>query len=107
MTAIMLAVVQLAVQIVRFVDHEPQPGLVACEFEDSDQRLHTIIDKCLIFSTTLLDDRSAYPLQGSVPCEVVARWQDARRRDLVRIRTTGFESTEELSEFDVLPTQLL
>ena len=98
---------ELVVQIVRFVDHEPQPGLVACEFVDSEQRRHAIIDK-LIFSATLLDDRSAYPQLGSVPCEILAHWRDARGRDLIRVRTGGggIESTEGLSEFVVLPTQL-
>jgi hypothetical protein len=100
--------VELTVQIVRFVDHEPQPGLVACEFLDSEQRRHVIIDKCLIFSASLLDDGSAYPQPGCVPCEVIARWRDARGRDLIRVRTGrgGIESTEGLSEFVVLPEQL-
>jgi len=100
--------VELAVQIVRFVDHEPQPGLVACEFVDAGQRRHTIIDKCLIFSATLLDDRSTYPQPGGISCEVTARWREADGRDFVRVSIgRGFESTEGLSEFIVLPTQLL
>jgi hypothetical protein len=100
--------VGLAVQIVRFVDHEPQPGLVACEFADSEQRRHTIIDKEVTFSATHLDDRSIYPQPGAVPCEVVAQWRDARGRDLVRVSIgRGIESTEGLSEFVVLPTQLI
>ena len=78
------------------------------EFVDSEQRRHTIIDKVLIFSVTLLDDRSTYPQPGGVPCEAMARWRDARGRDLVRVSIGGgFESTEGLSEFVVLPTQLL
>jgi hypothetical protein len=100
--------VELAIQIVRFVDHEPQPGLVACEFVDAEQRRHVIIDKCLIFSATLLDDRSTYPQPAGVSCEVIARWRDALGRDLIRIRTGrgGIETTEGLSEFVVLAEQL-
>jgi hypothetical protein len=99
---------ELAVQIVRFVDHEPQPGLVACEFVDAEQRRHTIVDKCLIFSATLLDDRSTYPQPGGFPCEIIAQWRDAQGRDLIRVRTGrgGIESTEGSSEFVVLPGQV-
>ena len=99
---------ELAVQIVRFVDHEPQPGLVACEFLDSDQRRHTIIDKVPIFSADLLDDRSSYPQPGGISCEVIARWRDAGGHDVVQVSIgRGFESTKGLSEFIVLATQLL
>ncbi len=99
---------ELAVHIVRFVDHEPFPGLVASEFLDSDQRPHTIIDKWPIFSAAVLDDRSTYPQPGTISCEVIARWRDAGGRDLVQVSIgKGFESTEGVWEFVVLPTQLL
>jgi hypothetical protein len=44
----------LAVQIVRFVDDDPQPGIVACEFADAVGRRHTLIDKVAIFSAELV-----------------------------------------------------
>jgi hypothetical protein len=99
---------ELAIQILRFVDVEPQPGVVACELVDAENRRHTLVDKVPIFSTMDLDDRSTYPQPGAVRCEVIARWQDADGRDLVRVRTVrdGVESTEGLSEFVVLVTQI-
>ena len=89
-----------------FVDDEPQPGLVACEFVDAEQRRHTIIDKVLIFVSFLLDSGSEYPQPGTLTCEAIARWRDDRGRDLIRVRTPGVESTEGLPEFVVLSSQI-
>lgn len=99
---------ELAVQIVRFVNKEPQPGIVACEFTDAEKRVHTLIDKVPIFSTEDLDEWSTYPSARCVRCEVISQWRDTRGRDLVRITTglDGVESTEGLSEFIVLAGQV-
>jgi hypothetical protein len=98
----------LAVQIVRFLGWEPQPGLVACEFVDAADRLHVIIDKIPIFSTLGLDERSPYPISGFVYCELVDHFQDSRGRELLRISMgrDGVESTNGVSEFIVLPSQV-
>lgn len=98
----------LAVQIVRFVD-DHQPGWVACEFSDAEGRKHTIIDKVPVFTADHLDRSSTYPRLGRVGCEVLAAWQDADGRELVRVSTAqsrDIESTGRLSEFVVLSTQL-
>ncbi len=98
----------LQVQIVRFVlDH--QPGFLACEFFDADGKCHTIIDKGPIFLDRLLDATSEYPQAGEVRCTLLEQWRDEHGRDLARINTDDpyhIESTEELSEFVVLQTQI-
>jgi hypothetical protein len=99
---------ELAVQIVRFGD-DTQPGVVAAEFVDAVGRRHTFIDKAHIFSEAMLDAASAYPQPGAVRCEILLRKQDAQKREIVRITTLrpdSIESTEGLSEFEVLPPQL-
>ena len=99
---------ELAVQIVRFVD-DTQPGVVAAEFVDAVGRRHTFIDKVHIFSEAMLDAASAYPQPGAVRCEVLLRKQDAQKREIVRITTLrpdSIESTEGLSEVEVHPPQL-
>lgn len=98
---------QLAVRIVRFVDGA-QPGFVACEFEDADGRLHTLIDKVPIFSSLMLDATSLYPQDGRACCNVLNRWRDLGARELARVTTEpyGIESTERLSEFVVLSSQV-
>jgi hypothetical protein len=99
----------LAVQIVRFVD-DHQPGWIACEFPDAAGRFHTLIDKIPIFSEEyFLDEKSGYPRPGVLRVEVLSRSLDAHGREVVRITTDvpdGVESTEKLSEFTVLATQI-
>jgi hypothetical protein len=98
----------LAVEIVRFVAGG-FPGWVACEFVDAEGNGHTLIDKYPGFSSEVLDADSSYPQSGTARCEVLARWQDAWGRELVRItiaRPDVIESTAGLTEFVVLSTQL-
>ncbi|HXM97174.1 MAG TPA: hypothetical protein VN982_01730 [Candidatus Dormibacteraeota bacterium] len=96
----------LSVQIVRFVD-DRFPGWVECEFVDANGLRHVLKDKYPIFTTELLDATSSYPQLGCVSCEVLARWQDAQGRELVRVTITRpTESSEGLSEFVVAATQL-
>jgi hypothetical protein len=100
---------ELAVQIVRFVDDEPQPGIVACEFVDVGGNRHTLIDKVPMCSTQCLDANSKYPQPGAVRCEALARWRDGSGRDVVRITIDlpdHIESIEGATEFVVLPRQL-
>jgi hypothetical protein len=104
---------ELAVQIVRCVDDEHFPGWIECEFRDVESRRHAVVDKVPIFSMdpTLdpCDGNTKFPQPGGMACEVLDTWRDPRGRDLVRItidRPWHLESTEKLSEFVVLATQL-
>jgi hypothetical protein len=54
----------------------------------------------------MLDGKSQYPQAGEVGCEVLNLSLDARGAELMRVRMQGTESTEGLSEFVVLATQL-
>lgn len=99
----------LSVRIVRFVDNR-FPGWVACEFEDANGAKHILIDKVPIFTTEPLDANSAYPKEGTAPCEVLERWKDREGRELARITTSrpaGIESSAGIAEFIVAATQLL
>lgn len=100
------SMLNLPIQIVRFVD-QSFPGWVAGEFLDANGVRHTIIDKVPTFTAAVLDENSIYPLVGDISCKLLAEWQDDAGRRLVRIATPGMESTEGLSEFVVLATQLL
>ncbi len=99
---------ELAVQIVRFVD-DAQPGVVACEFVEADGRRHTFIDKVPIFSLEPLDANSQYPRLGAARCVVLKQWRDVLGRELVNISTAdpdGIESTDGLFEFMVFGNQV-
>ena len=97
----------LSVQIVRFVDNR-QPGWVECEFVDAEGRKHRIVDKVLMFTAEPLDDASTYPRPGLMACEVLDEWRetDGRAASISTARPVDIESTEGVSEFVVLSTQL-
>jgi hypothetical protein len=100
----------LAVQIVRYVD-DHFPGWVESEFVDADGRCHTIRDKVLVFTADYarLGPDSDYPQPGQVRCEILSQSLRADDTRLVQIgveRPWAMESTEGLSEFVVLSTQL-
>jgi hypothetical protein len=71
MSSMIPQVVELAVQIVRFL-HDYQPGVVACEFVDANGRRHTLIDKAPIFSAEPLDADSKYPQSGTARAPLCA-----------------------------------
>jgi len=95
--------VDLAVQIVRFVD-DHNPGFVESEFVDADGRRHVLMDKAPIFTNEDLDRESQYPQADAVQCRAVRFWRDASGRELVAVKT--IESVEGLSGFVVLREQV-
>lgn len=103
MAAMVPEFVNLAVQIVRFVD-DYQPGIVEVEFTDASGQLHRLIDKTPIFTTETLSADSRYPQPGTVRCRLLRVCQD-----ILTISTAepfSIETGEGLAEFDVLPSQV-
>jgi hypothetical protein len=96
----------LRVQIVRFVDEEPQPGIVESQFRDAHGVVHTIIDNVPIFTAAALWSDSEYPQPGLVGCEVLQRICDSDGPNLARITTWGVESTNGESEFVIDEAEL-
>jgi len=100
---------ELAVTIVRFVD-ECQPGIVACEFTDSDGHAHIVIDKVPMFTSEPLWHDSNYPTTGTARCSVIKRWQDTQNRKLAQItisKPDSLETSDGGTEFIVLKSQLV
>jgi hypothetical protein len=97
----------LRVQIVRFVDEKPQPGIVESHFRDAQGEVHSIIDKVSMFTTADLWTDSDYPQPGLMECRVLERISDhdgnvAR----ISIEPYHFEWTNEKSEFIVREADL-
>jgi hypothetical protein len=99
----------LAIEITRFVD-EHQPGWVEVQFVDAKGRRHSIVDKVpMVACAGRFDAETAYPQPGYVSCEVLSTSQDEHGRAVAHISTArphSLASTEGLSEFDVLSSQL-
>jgi hypothetical protein len=95
-----LRVPNLRVHIVRFVDVEPQPGIVESQFRDARGKVHSIIDKIPIFTNADLKSDSDYPQPGFIECRVLERIE-GRGRNVARITIEPYhiEWTDEESEF--------
>ncbi len=96
----------LRVQIVRFVDEEPQPGIVESRFRDARGAVHTVIDKVPIFTDADLWSDSEYPQPGLVGCVVLQQIFDSTGPNLARITTCGVETTNGESEFVIAEAEL-
>jgi hypothetical protein len=93
----------IPISIVRFVDDEPQPGIVECELTDAFGNRHRFIEKTAIVSTESLSKDSLYPQMGVIACEIEAVWSDASGRSLARVNTDawGVESVDDVRTFVV------
>src|SRR5262249_26538137 len=99
---------ELVVQIVRWVD-DYFPGVVACEFVDVDNHVHTLIGKVPMVTTSDLGGTSIYPQPGGIRCAVLRRWKEASGRELVAVSIDypdPMETTEGLDEFVVQSAQV-
>lgn len=74
----------LRVDIIGFVD-ESFPGFVRCAFADAEGKRHTFIEKVPVVTTQDLWVDSAYPQQGTVPCEKVENFEGGIVNGLVRV----------------------
>lgn len=97
----------LRVQIVRFVDEEPQPGIVEAQFRDAQGKVHSIVDKVPMFTSAQLWSDSDYPQPGYIECRVLEQIPSAAG-DLARISIEPyhFEWTNESSEFLIRESDL-
>jgi len=97
----------LQVQIVRFVDEQPQPGIVESQFRDAQGEVHSIIDKIPLFTNADLWSDSEYPQPGIIECSVLERIPGPDG-SLVRINIEPYhyELTNETSEFVVKEADL-
>jgi hypothetical protein len=96
------------VQIVRFVD-DYFPGIVECVLVDAAGTEHRIFEKGPVVSSENLLPTSAYPVAGSIACEVLEEWVDANGRAVARVTTDRpwtIGTTEGVSEF-VLPSSMV
>ena len=96
------------ISIVSFISNH-QPGFVECKFYDAWGKEHTIQDKVPIVTDKYLDEKSDYPQDGTVACELIKKWTDKNGRELFTVTTNkpwSIDTIEGLSEFDLLKDQL-
>ena len=70
--------VAIRVSIVRWMDDEPQPGIVECRLTDRHGRDWTFIEKCGVASSTTLHSGSTYrPVHSAITLTIARKGQDA------------------------------
>ncbi|MEV8536193.1 hypothetical protein [Streptomyces sp. NPDC051211] len=98
----------LLCEAVRWVDDEPQPGLVEVRFTDAHHQQWTFVDKWPVFSGEDLHPDSSYPVEVGVLCDILTTGNSADTADTVKISVApwGLESLEGRIEFAVRADQL-
>jgi len=97
-------------QITRYVDDEPQPGIVECAFVDASGRTHRFLEKTAIVTGQVVSAASVYPIACLLGCEVEDAWEDPGGDMLLRIcteRPYDMVSADGESRFVVHASQVL
>ncbi|MFC9595770.1 hypothetical protein ACFTUC_38990 [Streptomyces sp. NPDC056944] len=100
--------VSLHCEAVRWVDDEPQPGLVEVRFTDAHHQQWTFIDKWPVFSGEDLHSDSSYPVEVGILCDILTSGNSSGTGDTVKISVApwGLESLDGRIEFEVRADQL-
>ena len=97
-------------EISRYVDDEPQPGIVECILVDAFGETHFFIEKTAIVSSETLLATSTYPTACELACEIEAKWDEQGGKSLLRVSTErpwGIESVAGVTRFVVQSSQVL
>lgn len=99
---------EFEVKIMRVID-DGFPGFVECVFVDAHGQEHTIVEKTPVVSRREISASSAFPLFGTVACEVILERTDETGRVLLQVDTTrphGIESVSGQTRFELLAQQV-
>ena len=94
----------MPVTIVRWVDDDPQPGIIEFSLIDRFDRDWRFLEKVAIPTSDTLDAESSYPQPGTIRCTVVRMMIDQRGEPCIVIDTSKpwfIESIEGASRFEV------
>lgn len=102
-------VFEVGVVITRWVDDEPQPGMVECELTDRFGKAWHLLEKSAVATAANITSKSSYPQPGVIYCHVITRGHDKTGREVAEIdteRTVVAEAVEGGSRFEVFADQL-
>jgi hypothetical protein len=101
--------IAIQVLIVRWVDDEPQPGIVECSLIDRFGKDWLFLEKCAVVSSALLCSDSTYPQPGLIACQIISTGLDDHGREFVVLDTEqpwGINAVGGNSRFEVFVDQL-
>ncbi len=99
----------IAVSILRWVDDDPQPGIVEFSLLDNSGRDWRFVDKQAVVSPEPLDGRNAFPRPGCIRCSILSFRFDDAGHDIAEIDTGlpwGIEAVDGTHVFRVAAERL-
>jgi hypothetical protein len=96
---------ELVCKITRWIDDEPQPGIVEAVFVDANGRQWTFIDKWPFFFFNLQD--FDFPKDGVIRCEILEVTVDQSGHTIYRVSTELCAVEGDQFEFEVVQDQLV
>ena len=97
-------------KITRWVDDDPQPGIVEFKIVDRFGREWLFVDKVVSVTEANLSSDSVYPQRGLIACTIISRGHDESNYAIAEIDTGkpwGIESQEGITRFQVFADQLV
>jgi hypothetical protein len=99
----------IQVLIVRWVDEEPQPGIVECKLVDRFGRGWIFVEKCAVVSPVAIGADSTYPRSGLIGCRIISTGSDNSGRQIAVVDTGqpwGINAVTGEGRFEVFADQL-
>lgn len=101
----------IKISVIRYLGHDPQPGIVECELVDSSGHRHTFIEKTAVVMSDSgpNDDLKSYPRPGLIACTILDESIDGSGRETVNVSTEEpwyIASTKDQTHFEVYKDQL-
>lgn len=99
----------IRVLIVRWVDDEPQPGMVECRLVDRFGRNWVFVEKCAVVSPAAVCADSTYPQSGVIGCRIISTGSDNSGRQFAVVDTEepwGISAATGETRFEVFADQL-
>lgn len=99
----------IKVLVVEYVN-DGYPGFAKAILKDVNGKEWIIEDKASHFSDSYLDDQSAYPFEGRIPCVIIQKFKGVQDRNCVQIDISSpiqMSSEDGTTTFNVFEEQIL
>lgn len=104
----MLGMDAVKCEMFRWVNDDPQPGLVEVRVTDADGSERKFVDKVPIFTAASVSSATSFPIAGVIRCEVLAHREDLLGQEVVDVRLLdGVEAVDGQTRLTVRRDQLV
>ncbi|MBL0871619.1 MAG: hypothetical protein IBJ18_13690 [Phycisphaerales bacterium] len=96
----------VSVHVLRWVDDEPQPGVVEASLCDANNVEHRFVQKSAYFGPLDISRETAFPIRAVTDCQIIGKEHEIAGRTAVWIELCWCESTEQRTRFVVFTDQI-